>query len=345
MLIADGNLRPGDVLPGVRTLASRLEVSVNTVRAAYARLEADGLVRTRHGAGTTVVETTPAGPRTGPVQVGSNAVGVLIAGLDPFYLPLVRGIEEVAGEAGILVLLADTQDSAERAAVMIRRLIARGVDGLIAVSVGGLDDGAAPGRRRRRPSAPIVYVDQPDRSGHSFVFDAEGGAYLATKHLRDHGHDRIGMVTPPLALPNVMTLHQGYARALGKERRAQSQGLVVEVPDFSLDAGRAGLLRLLEGPTSPTAVFAPGALLSLGILDETRRQGVRVPEDLAIVGYADIDAAELVQPPLTMVSVPAREIGVQAMAALERLMRGEAVARDRVALDVRLVVRSSCGRH
>ncbi len=343
LLMADGELHPGDSLPAVRTLARDLGVSVNTVRAAYARLEADGLVQTRHGAGTTVVEAAPESLRAGSAQLGSNVVGVLIAGLNPFYLPLLGGVEEVAGQEGMLVLVADAQGSPGRAAAIIRRLVARGVDGLIAVSEGGLDDAGFAGRARAIP--PIVYVDQPARKGHSLVFDAERGGYLATKHLLEHEHERVGMVTAPLKWANVAPLHEGYARALQEKGLEGSRNRIVEVPGFSLEAGRRGLDRLLEHPDPPTAVFAAGAVLALGVIDEARAQDVRVPDDLAVVGYTDIEAASLVQPPLTMVSVPAREIGVQAMATLGRLISGQRVGRGRVVLDVELVVRSSCGRH
>ena len=93
LLIADGAIAPGETLSSVRALARQLGVNVNTVRAAYARLEADGLVQTRHGVGSVVLES---GAATAPVtggRLGVDTVGVVIAGLNPFYLPLLRGIE------------------------------------------------------------------------------------------------------------------------------------------------------------------------------------------------------------------------------------------------------------
>jgi DNA-binding LacI/PurR family transcriptional regulator len=323
-------------------------VSVNTVRSAYARLEADGLVNTRHGAATTVLATTPTSFGHRPSLFGSQTVGVLIAGLDPFYVPLLAGIDEVAGRSGLLVLLADAKDSPERAAVMIRRLMARGVDGLIAVSVGGIDQPAEAALSPRAAAAalpPIVYVDQPDRSIHSLMFDAEQGGYLATRHLADHGHERVAMLTAPVRYPNMSVLHDGYRRALSTAGTQPLEPLVIEVSGFGLDEGRTGLDRLLESGPQPTAVFAASANLALGVIDQARSRGVRVPDDLAVVGYADTDAARLVEPPLTMVSAPAREIGFRAMATLQRLMAGEPVTKERVMLEVDLTVRSSCGRH
>ena len=121
-LIADGELTPGELLPPVRSLARQLDVSVNTVRSAYAKLEADGLVQTRHGVGTVVLAAPVERLRAGAGPLGVNTVAVLIGGLDPFYLSLLRGIEDVAAEQGTLVLIADTRDSPTLAEEMIRRL-------------------------------------------------------------------------------------------------------------------------------------------------------------------------------------------------------------------------------
>jgi DNA-binding LacI/PurR family transcriptional regulator len=341
-LIADGELTSGDRLPPVRDLAQQLGVNVNTVRSAYAKLDADGLTRTRHGVGTVVLAPGVEGPPAGALPLGVNTVAVLIGGLNPFYLSLLRGIEDVAAEQGTLVLITDTRDSPTLAEAMIRRLIARGVDGVIAVSVGGI---AARHHGNKGRVPPIVYVDQPDRAGHVLLFDDRGAGYVATRHLREHGHDRIGIVTAPLSWPNVREVYEGYAQALKDADAHLSPALVAEVGEFTVDAGRAGLERLLNLPDPPSAVFAAGETLALGVLQEARSQQIDVPGDLAITGYTDSPAAALVEPPLTMVSVPAREIGIQAMRTLSDLIRGKKHRPRRTVLDVELVVRNSCGLH
>lgn len=346
LLIADEELRAGDRLPPVRTLALQLGVNVNTVRSAYAELEADGLVSTRHGVGTTVLHAGADRFLAGHQPLGTNTVGVLIGGLDPFYLALLRGIEDVAAEQGTLVLIADTRDSPELAEAVIKRLLARGVDGVIAVSVGGIDEADrsnALGRDERIP--PIVYVDQPHRTGHVFVFDSERAGYLATSHLREHGHDRIGIVTAPVDWPPVKEVYKGYLRGLEGSGGARSQPLVSEVEEFTVEAGRIGLARLLDRSDPPSAVFAASEVHALGVFREARARGMSIPEDLAIVGFTDSPVAALLEPPLTMVAVPAREIGLLAMGALHGLIQGVVEQPRRTVLDVELIVRASCGSH
>jgi DNA-binding LacI/PurR family transcriptional regulator len=341
-LIADGELATGDRLPPVRELARQLGVNFNTVRSAYAKLDTDGLVLTRHGVGTVVLAARLQGLPAGALPLGLNTVAVLIGGLDPFYLALLRGIEKVAAEQGTLVLITDTHDSPPLAEAMIRRLIARGVDGIIAVSVGAIAAGERSDRRGHDRVPPIVCVDQPDQTGHVLLFDGHRAGYPPTRHLREHGHERIGIVTAPLSWPNVKEVYEGYVQAL---EDAEGPDLVSEVGEFTVEAGRAGLARLLDAPDPPSAVFAAGEALALGVLHEARSRRMDVPGDLAIAGYTDSPAAEVVEPPLTMVSVPAEEIGVRAMRALSDLITGKTPRPRRTVLGVELVLRASCGSH
>lgn len=343
LLVADGELEPGARLPSVRALADQLGTNVNTVRAAYSQLQVDGLVQTRHGVGTVVLPASADRLAAGSPRLVSNMVAVLVAGLDPFYLSLLRGIEDVAVERGTLVVLADTRDSSTLATAMIRRLVARGVDGIIVVSAGGVDDESAQSRSRHaRSMPPIVYVDQPDRKGYALVFNGDQAGYLATRHLMEHGHQAIGLVTAPLSWPNVSQIHGGYLRALAE---IAGQPLVSEVEAFTFEDGRRGMARLLDAPVPPSAVFAAGETLTLGVVQEARARGLNIPRELAVIGYTDPPAATLVDPPLTMVSVPAGQAGVQAMRTLQALIGGTRPRPQRVVLDHGLVVRASCGPH
>lgn len=342
LLVADGELEPGAQLPSVRALADQLGTNVNTVRAAYGRLQSDGLVQTRHGVGTVVLPASADRLAHGSSQLGSNTIAVLIAGLNPFYLPLLRAIEDVAAAQGTLVLLADTRDSSTLATAIIRRLVARGVDGIIAVSAGGLDEETTRGRRQGRPMPPIVYIDQPDRKGYSFVFDGDRAGYLATRHLVEHGHEVVACVDAPLSWPNAREVHGGYRRAI---EETTGHPLVSEVDAFTVEAGQRAMAHLLDAATPPTAVFAAGEVLTLGVLQEARARGLDVPRELAVIGYTDSPTATFVDPPLTMVSVPAALAGAAAMRALQTLIAGKRPSSQRTVLDIELTIRASCGCH
>lgn len=340
LLIADGRLQPGTRLPAVRTLAQSLDVNVNTVRAAYARLEEDGLVATRHGVGTVVQPTASGTLRSGAAGSLSNTVGVLIAGLDPFYLDLLRGIESRAEVHGTLVLIVAVHDSPTRARAAIRQLAARGAEGIIAASIGGPEKGTL-----ASSLPPIVYVDQPDKTGEVLLFDAERAGYDATRHLLDHGHSRIGLVSAPLEFPNQGELFEGYRRALLEGGLDVEGTALAIVDDFDVASGRRGLGQLLQQDDRPTAVITSSAMLAVGVLEEARQRGLDVPDDLAIVGYADVDVTRSTHPPLTMVSLPTFDVGVAAMGALQRMIAGELKKPERVMFDGTLEIRESCGHH
>jgi LacI family transcriptional regulator len=140
----------------------------------------------------------------------------------------------------------------------------------------------------------------------------------------------------------------GTAESTGREKTRKPAPLApgwTVVPGYALDHGRQALAALMAPRDPPTAAFTAGADLALGVVDAARSRGLRVPDELAVVGYTDIEAARIVQPPLTTVAVPAREAGLRAMETLRRLMAGKTVPPKRVVFDVELVVRSSCGRH
>ena len=339
LLIADGRLEPGARLPAVRALSGALDVNVNTVRAAYARLEEDGIVATRHGVGT-IVQPLTGGTLRGSQRYLSNTVGVIIAGLDPFYLELLRGIESKAEEQGTLILIVAAHDSKARATSAVRQLAARGADGIIAASIGGPEKGTP-----ETSLPPIVYVDQPDRKGESLVFDAERAGHDATRHLLEHGHTRFGYVSPPLEWPNLGPLFEGHRRALSDAGLGDEATALAIVDDFDVAAGRRGAAQLLQQDDRPTAAIAISAMLAVGVLEEARQRGLDVPGKLAIVGYADIDVSRYTHPPLTMISLPVFDAGVAAMTALQQMIAGDLKKPERLVFEGMLEIRESCGPH
>jgi DNA-binding LacI/PurR family transcriptional regulator len=347
-LIATRQLRPGQLLPSIRVLSRHLAINLHTVRSAYQKLEADGLVVTRHGLGTMVTDYEPALMARLAAAQRTHTVGVLIPSINnPFYQPFIQGIETVANRSHTMLFLCMTKDDPGETIRYYNQLAARHVDGLILASQGSsIFLPSDPEQLEQSLLAfPVVSADWPGSPGYSVELDLEGSGYLATRHLLEHGHRRVGMITVAASLPNIEPLHTGYHRALQEAGLESDPQMMVGVQGFDLADGEAGARRLLTLQTPPTAIFAIADLLALGALRYLKRAGLRVPQDMALAGFNDIPMADMVDPPLTTVAAPAYQMGQEAMKMLQELMAGKRPQRQRVLLPASLVVRASCGEH
>jgi LacI family repressor for deo operon, udp, cdd, tsx, nupC, and nupG len=217
------------------------------------------------------------------------------------------------------------------------QLIAKQVDGLIVATLFPETQGEF------ESLPPVVHVDDPSVGGYMVLLDSEQAGFLATRHLIEHGHRRIGLISGPLDWPNLRECYAGYERALRSAGLQVETGCVVQVPTFTLEAGHQAAQRLLELPDPPTAIFGAADLLAIGAMRSIEERGRRVPEDVAVVGYNNIDLAALVKPALTTVAAPSYDMGVAAMSMLLDLLQGLPVKKRRVRLPSRLIVRRSCG--
>ena len=345
-LIATRQLKEGEKLPSVREFADHLGINLNTVRAAYKRLEADSLVTARRGVGTTVLRFTPLQLRANASNVRTFTIGVILPDFGSlFYLPFLKGIEETVKHEPSLLFVSTAQNSELKAKIEIDQLIAKGVDGLIVASQGEANnDNRRPADSSSSPP-PVVYVDQPNQSGHVVLLDSEEAGYQATSHLIEHGHERIGIISPPLEWASVRECHLGYRRALQQASVEVDESLLATTPDFTIEAGFEAAHDLMKQGAAITAIYAVQDALAIGAMRAIKERGMQVPQDVAVVGYNDIELATLVDPPLTTVKAPARQLGIEAMSMLQRLIRGEEVTPRSVVLDTSLVVRRSCGFH
>ncbi len=345
--ISSGTLVPGDELPSVRELAARLGVNFHTVRGAYRRLAEDGLVEVQQGARTRVAAFDPRHLWPAGNAPRSHLVGVVLPTLaNPFYAQLLEGAEEVARRTGTLLALATTNDDQARALRAVAQLATQGVDGVVAVSteisqlLAGPEGDLAGGERR----LPLVVVDRPGVPGHVVNVDLEEAGYIATRHLVEHGHRSIGLISPAAA-SNVRPFEDGYRRALLEPAHERASEHVARVDGWGPHDGDAGATALLAGLGRPTAIVAISDVVAIGAMRAARRLGLRIPDDVALVGVDDIPLLDATDPPLTSVALPARAMGAEAMATLELIWAGEARTPRRVVLPPHLVVRASCGAH
>lgn len=345
-LIASGQIRPGEKLPSVRQLADHLGINLHTVRAAYQKLEVEGLVATRHGSGTVVLEFDLFRVAQQAPGVRTHTVGVLVPRLsNPFYPAFLQGVEDVARQNHTLLFICDTDDDPLTGKAYLDQLIAKKVDGLIVAPCGLTFDRHVNLASLNQVSSPIpvIYVDRPGETGYAVLLDSEGAGNAATSHLISHGHRHIGLVTCYLDSPTVRQSYQGYVQALEAAGLKEHPEHIATAPAFTISAGLESTHQLLDVSNPPTAIFAAGDVLAVGALQAIKERGLRIPEDVALIGYNDLDIARLVEPPLTTVAAPVRDLGATAMTMLQRLVAGETVEERHITLPTKLVIRRTCG--
>ncbi|MCZ7568780.1 MAG: substrate-binding domain-containing protein [Ardenticatenaceae bacterium] len=345
-LIASRQIEMGERLPPVRELATHLGINLHTVRAAYRKIEEDGLVATRQGLGTVVLGFDHFQIAQQAANVRTYTIGLIVPDINnPFYPALARGVEDVARENHVLVFICNTDEDPATGQAYLDLLIAKQVDGLI-VAPYGLGFRSQPGgegAHSGRAPIPIVYVDRPGETGHTVLLDSEGAGRAATAHLIEHRHRRIGLITCSLETPTLQQCYLGYERALNSAGVAVDPSIIIVAPAFTVASGYEAAKQLLEKPAPPAAIFAVGDTLAIGAMRAIKEHGLRVPEDIALIGYNDIEMAAVVEPPLTTVAAPTHELGATAMQMLQRLVAGEMVEERQITLPTELVVRRTCG--
>jgi LacI family repressor for deo operon, udp, cdd, tsx, nupC, and nupG len=263
---------------------------------------------------------------------------------NPFFSLILQGIEDAAQRKGYAVLLGDTQHDPKREARYALMLMRKEADGLIFL-----------GHRLPKPAAQLVRSLAPRRApivnGCEFSprlgvpsvhIDNAAAAAEAMDHLYCLGHRRIGVVTGPLVSPLSRDRLAG-AQSRARAERAEHDLIVVQ-GDFSIEAGAAAAERLLDRREPPTAVFCFNDEMAMGAIEVARRRSVRVPRDLSVIGFDDIRFARHMDPPLTTIAQPMRQIGEGTVRMLVEILEGRTIAPFSVTLPHTLIVRSSTAR-
>ncbi|WP_052668201.1 LacI family DNA-binding transcriptional regulator [Nitriliruptor alkaliphilus] len=240
----------------------------------------------------------------------------------PFAGALIRGAQEAAWEAGFMLVVVDTDADEERERRAIEDMRQRQVDGYLYATVyhqvlappAGLVD------------TPCVLVDARDAGGRftSVVPDDAGGAYDAVMHLAAAGHQRIGYLQNIADIPATSLRLEGYHRALADAGLDRDDTLIeIAVPEDRAQSAEAAR-RLLDRPDRPTALFCFSDRAAAGALVAARRLELRVPEDVSLVGFDNLELiADWVDPGLTTMQLPHEEMGRWAVEQLVRLIDGE----------------------
>jgi LacI family transcriptional regulator len=258
----------------------------------------------------------------------------------PWAVEIIRGVEEVAHAAGVGTVVSAIHGRSGDAREWMQNLRARASDGVILVT-SVLEPVLH--EELRILGVPIVVVDpagSPALDVPTIGAANWAGGMAATEHLLRLGHRRIGLVAGPPRLLCSRARLDGYRAALEGAGIAVDESLIAP-GDFYHESGFTGCNALLDLAEPPTAVFAASDQMALGAIEALRRRGLRVPEDMSVVGFDDLPEVRWSAPPLTTVRQPLAEMGKLAVRTVLRLARDEQPDSPRVELGTELVVRAS----
>jgi DNA-binding LacI/PurR family transcriptional regulator len=341
--IRSGSLRPGTQLPTELTLATEHGVSRGTVRQAMDTLVREGYVERIQGRGTFVRVPPPDTP-----QPSSRRIGLVLPYMrDQLMLDIIVGVEHAVKARGYQVSFAYADERLEQEARDIARLRADGVAGLIIFPVSNVlyDESIW---ELRAAGVPLVLVDRyfPDLDTDFVIADNRGGTYRATEHLIILGHTSIAFAYPAsvgLHTTAVNDRFVGYQQALADYGLAFDERLVWSRPHSSDAQPALWYAERMREQARPTAAVGLNDHEALALLGAAQEASLRVPEDIAVVGFDDLPHVAHLRPPLTTVAQPREDIGLQAGTLLINRIEGYDGPPRRIRLPTSLVVRESCG--
>ena len=271
----------------------------------------------------------------------TRTIGMLItASSNPFSSELVRGVERSCFERGYSLVLCNTDGDEQRMNRNLETLLQKRVDGLLLLCT----ETHQPSKEiiQRYPSIPTVMMDWSPFDGGSDVIQDNSllGGDIATRYLIDKGYTRIACVTGPLDKTPARLRLEGYRTAMQRAGLPVAEGYEV-IGDFEFAGGLRAMQSLLALPEPPQAVFMGNDAMAVGAYQALYQAGLRIPQDIALVGYDDIELASYMTPPLTTIHQPKDELGELAIDVLIHRMAQPELQQQRLQLTPVLTVRGS----
>jgi LacI family transcriptional regulator len=270
----------------------------------------------------------------------SGTIGLIVADVsNPFMATCAQAIEAVAREHGHALILCDSRADLRMEDAYVGLLTQRQVDGLLLVPARGHNVHL---RTEQQAGLPVVAFDRPAEGVQTdtLLVQNRAGTRKATEHLIWHGHEHIAFVGDVRHYYTARKRLEGYKEAL----KAANLKPLHNLDAHSIELGEEATKRFLEAPEPPTALFAANILTALGALRAIEDLGLRIPEDVAVIGFDDFELAHVLRPRFTLVRQPAAELGRRAAEMLfDRLDGRSSPGSRRLVLPTELVVRESCG--
>jgi LacI family transcriptional regulator len=273
-----------------------------------------------------------------------GVIGLIISDItNPFFVSVVRGIEDTAYENGLSVLLCNSDENPAKQQMYVKVMQAEDVAGLIITPNIETDHSI---NTLLESKMALVFMDRRVEGVEidSVTVDSAGGTREAVQHLINLGHRRIGLVGGTPAISTGRDRYNAFVQTL------QDNG-IPPIPElirpglFRQESGYKLTLELLDLPQRPTAIFAANNVLTLGMLQALHERGIRIPEDIAVVGFDDMPWAGALWPPLTVVAQPTYQLGQEAARMLLRRIDAPQLPAENLVLSPALIVRRSCGAY
>ncbi|MGI5878826.1 MAG: LacI family DNA-binding transcriptional regulator [Christensenellales bacterium] len=249
----------------------------------------------------------------------SHALGVLIPDIaNPFFAEMINGIESGCHSLGYTLIVSNTGESARRERDAVDTMLSRGVDGVILIPTA---DGAANAARLAKAGMPYVLLCRrlAGISAHLITSDEVEAGAMAARHLWEKGHRRFCLITAPLTVSSASDRCEGFRRYLIAQG-AQPGDLIVRETDFTWQGGYRTMRAVLDEEAGVTAVIGFSDFIAAGMLRALTEHGVRVPADIAVVGFDGTPMGELLSPSLTTVDIRAGEQGRRAVHMLSEII-------------------------
>jgi LacI family transcriptional regulator len=272
----------------------------------------------------------------------TNVIALVLSDVtNPFWTTVARGTEDAASEKNYSIILCNTDESVVKQDKYVELLLRRQVDGFLLVPAPDTIDTI---RMIQQQKVSLVILDR-QLSGVSADIvrgDSEGGAYELTRYLTELGHRRIAILSGPETTSTSTQRVAGYRRAL-EEAKLKVDPELISYGRFYQDSGYERTKHVLTLSRQPTALFASNNFIAIGVMKALYESGLRIPEDMSVVGFDDLPPGLLVQPFLTVAAQPAYEMGYRATKLLlERIANSGEPLYQEIVLPTQLVIRQSC---
>ncbi len=249
----------------------------------------------------------------------TSTLGVIVADImNPFFSALLKGVEKAAREEGYSIIVQDTDEKYENEQSAIQTTLAEQVDGLLITPVQTNQQTIID---LKQSGLPFVLLGRHfnDLDTHYVVTDDVAGAASAVKHLVDRGHDRIGIINGPTHISSSQERLRGYKQTM-RERGLGVKEEFIFRNTVTMEEGYRTGKDLVSSSPKPSAVLCYSDFVAIGVIKAARDAGLRIPEDLAVVGYDDIFFSTCLEVPLTSVRIPKKKLGKKAFRVLQGII-------------------------